>query len=812
MSIKTTKRKTQHQNVCNEFYEKIRNWFYWTTKNGNDLPKNSILSVAKPEYTLRLIVRLLLCFFLKDKGVMPKELFDKNFIKENLKENENCSYYNAILRNIFFHCLNTPQKKRKKYEHRKLFKNFGIVEEQFAKIPFLNGGLFYEYSDDDFSLNNEYFFSELTTQHIVELDGDYQVEGIIRILSQYQYKLSIDDLPDEEDTQTVDPEFIGNVFENLLACIDANSKENRRKTTGSFYTPKEIVDDMVDKALDSYLQNHNDLLKCKILDPACGSGAFLCGIMNEIIQRLDPNRTMTPTERYHKKLEILRKVIYGIDIQPMAVQISALRIFLLLMQEIIPTKDVNNNYGIEPLPNLKMKFVCANTLIGLKKENQKQLELPVIKTIFNLLQETRNQYLMATTLKEKERFQKDEQFYRNSLSTAMKNAGILSQKTAKLTLQWNPYDQSKTSPFFDPIWMFGVKKFDIVIGNPPYDVLSAMHPLLNYYRNNFRCATGGKVNLYKLFFEKGFSLLKNNGTLVFITPYNYLTSRDSKKLREILISETTISEITDYEESQQIFDSSTQAVAVIVAKNKVANDYSFRYHKLGVDYELQSEVIKQDRIWQIKGTNSIIAKMNHCRQTFNSIADGWQGEINISTKKHFFIEQQKKGHLPLIRGNQIGYYQTVLSPLEFCPIEISTRTHHNDKRIVFQEIANAGLARRIKGTILENVLCGHTTNYLIANNNISLEAILGLLNSKIVNYYFKFYNQTNHVPIGEIKAIPIPDNFATANKKLTQLVSRRLQGEDVDGKIDTLIYELYGLTDEEQDFIKNYEIKFRADK
>jgi hypothetical protein len=219
---------------------------------------------------------------------------------------------------------------------------------------------------------------------------------------------------------------------------------------------------------------------------------------------------------------------------------------------------------------------------------------------------------------------------------------------------------------------------------------------------------------------------------------------------------------------------------------------------LGIDYILSSAAIKQDIRLLIKGTNPVIDKMKKCRQTFDSIVDGWQGEINVSTKKEFFVTGFVPETLPLIRGNQIGYYQTVLKPVEYCPVKISARTHHKIRRIVFQEVANAGLTRRIKGTILENVLCGHTTNYLIAKkSNIPLEAVLGLLNSSAVNFYFKFFNQTNHVPIGEIKTIPIPKIPLQKQKALTDLVERRLAGEFVDAEIDALVYQLYALTAEE---------------
>jgi type I restriction-modification system DNA methylase subunit len=581
-----------------------------------------------------------------------------------LKENEEYRYYNAILRNIFFHCLNVPQKDRKEYEHRKLFKNISIVKEQFQKIPFLNGGLFNEQSGDDFPLNNEHFFSELTTRHILELSGDYQVEGIVRILSQYQYKLSIDDLLDREYTQTIDPEFIGKVFESLLSCIDTDSKETRRKVTGSYYTPREIVDYMVSESLDAYLQNNKDLLQCKILDPACGSGAFPCGIMNEIMRRLDPNKTIPQTKRYHQKLRILQNVIHGVDIQPMAVQISALRIFLSLIQEIIPTKDVNNNYGIEPLPNLEMKFVCANALIGLKKEKQKKLELPIIRTTVKQLQETRNQYLTASTLEEKERLQKYDESLRSTLSVAMEDAGSLTHETAELVLQWNPYNQAKSSPFFDTVWMFGVEKFDIVIGNPPYvesRSASVSDDLKLQYQNQVKTDFGTNSqyitrgsDLLIYFFPRSIVLLAEQGVGMLIVQNGWLNTDYGAKAAQFLMKTLQYIKVTD--SSFRHFDRASANINTVITrfqkqadKKKVSFDImekekDFIVIKNEKAFDLSDNILSDMR-WGIimsadKDVFSVLRKVikkgKNIDQSFYTIGQG------INVNRRTFISHAEK--------------------------------------------------------------------------------------------------------------------------------------------------------------------------
>ena len=576
----------QREEVGKQFYLEIRNWYYWTTQKHDS------------EFALRLIVRLLFCFFLQEKELVPKELFEERFLEEHLKEDEECAYYNAILRNLFFRCLNTAISERRdqNIEYQPLFKkgHFKTVKkEQFDKIPFLNGGLFNEHEGDDAPLRNDYFFSKPFNRRIPELGDDYEVKvpGLIRILSKYEYRLTIDDLFDLQYVRVVDPEFIGKVFESLLACIGADSKETRRKITGSFYTPREIVDYMVNESLDAYLETADSrrqtaedsaavcnlpsadlLLQCKILDPACGSGAFPCGIMNEIMRRTDPHKTLSQRERYRHKLAVLRNVIYGVDIQPIAVQISLLRLFLALIQEIVPDKR-QHNYGIEPLPNLETKFVCANTLIGLKKTNgQRTLESRHVRDTIRQLLATRNQHFMASTTQEKERLRHYDESLRKTLGIALEEGGAVAHDTAENLAEWNPYDQSQSSPFFDPLMMFSVEKFDIVIGNPPY-VSAPMMVKTNLEGrkaiiDSDRFTTlYQKWDLYVPFMELGLQLLSENGILAMIVPYPLTNQTYAKKIRELIISQYNLISIADLI-GTKIFQSATVSNCIpIISKS-----------------------------------------------------------------------------------------------------------------------------------------------------------------------------------------------------------------------------------------------------
>ena len=496
-------------------------------------------------------------------------------------------------------------------------------------------------------------------------------------------------------------EDLGTYYESIL-------DQEVRKEEGIYYTPPLIVDYMVENALGELLESKKpeEAAGVKIVDPACGCGVFLLRVYQFLLDWYEKRSGKLTLENRRK---ILTDNIFGVDVDPMAVEITK----YCLSMKCSDGKD----FSLDLNENIR----CGNSLI--ETEFCWRKEFPCI---------------------------------------------------------------------------FIQGGFDIVIGNPPYNVIETKNPFLAYYRENFRSTAGGKVNRYKLFFERGLSLIKDGGLLVYVTPYNYLTSADSVKLREILLNETTIINIVDYEESQRVFESAMQAVATIVTRKEPSADYRFQYRKLGKTYTLKSKEINRDSRLLFKGTNRVIRKINRFKNNFDSLIEGRQGEINISTKKEFFVDKIQKGCLPLIRGNQIGYYQTVSKPAEFCPVDISTRSHHNVRRIVFQEVSNAGLHRRIKATILENILCGHTVNYMFSKHeNIPLEALLGLLNSRVVNYYFKFYNQTNHVPIGEIKNIPVPDCIARNGQRLAKLATRRLNGEPVDAQIDAFVYELYGLTGDE---------------
>lgn len=707
-----------------KFYQELSNWYFWATKHVTfpseptleeahlkNTKLEDLLQEHKATNVIRMLTRLLFVWFIKEKKLVPEELFDLETLqKDYLKEfspyhdenslfrdgNKNSIYYKAILQNLFFATLNCPIEgdsldKRKRgfrgegcgthrgidhlMRYKEYFKNpDAFLEKLNEVVPFLNGGLF-ECLDDKF--NNVYidgfsdqmikgeqlivpdylFFGieeEADLSDIVGIkDKKYKqaaVKGLINILKSYKFTIT-ENTPIEEDV-ALDPELLGKVFENLLASYNPETKTTARKQTGSFYTPREIVNYMVDESLIAYLKNaisdwggldeealdkelhiltsfdskvpfddKPDLQKqiisalssCTILDPACGSGAFPMGILQKmvhILQKLDPENEIwkevqlekakkesdaafeiddknAREERlieineafdqnindpdYARKLFLIENCIYGVDIQPIATQISKLRFFISLVveQKVNSEKD---NFGIRPLPNLETKFVAANTLIGIEKESN-LFSTDEIKALEKQLKKVRSKLFSARTKETKIKYRNLDKKLRGQIAENLKSQGLPVGSAEKLAV-WDPYDQNATSPFFDPEWMFDIKEgFDVVIGNPPYvrgDSISDIKPELKKRFSSF----SGNADLYIYFIEFGINSLNEKGILSFITPNKWIQSNYGANLRKLISQNNFLKEFLDFGELP-VFKEASTFPSILLLQKKGCDQFSF---------------------------------------------------------------------------------------------------------------------------------------------------------------------------------------------------------------------------------------------
>jgi hypothetical protein len=358
--------------VTKQFFNDVANWYFWALKNA-EFPKDAPKEDDGHDHVslIRLITRLIFCWFLREKGLIPDTLFDRRQLNDILEgfapdkvRNKDSVYYRAILQNLFFATLSTEMDKRKwaseeqnfmahsLYRFKDCFQKPATALNLFKSIPFLNGGLF-ECLDRDLGeekkpryIRIDGFSRRADSQPIVpdflffgpekeiDLSAEYgdrrfrnvRVRGLIDTLHHYNFTIE-ENTPIEEEV-ALDPELSGKVFENLLAAYNPETNTTARKQSGSFYTPREIVNYMVDEALIAYLFTkleaaiptamdieprlrhlfaYNDEVHqfdtkevkaliaaidtLKTLDPAVGSGAFPMGLLHKlvfILGKLDP--------------------------------------------------------------------------------------------------------------------------------------------------------------------------------------------------------------------------------------------------------------------------------------------------------------------------------------------------------------------------------------------------------------------------------------------------------------------------------------------------------------------------------------------
>lgn len=679
------------------FYRELSNWYFYAMKHvsfPDDLEKDE--NIRNATNLIRLITRVIFIWFIKEKGLVPEAIFNKavlgKILKEFHKSKASCTYYPAILQNLFFGTLNQKMEERSFADNRgypwnksefgvkNLFRydDLFLVDKAealslFQDVPFLNGGLFdcLDKPDDQgkilyvdgFSRNSRkqaivpdsLFFAE---EHEIDLNEiydtknkKYTTKGFVEILSGYKFTVE-ENTPIEEEV-ALDPELLGKVFENLLASYNPETQTTARKQTGSFYTPREIVNYMVDESLKAYLkgvlveessmtegdaQAGLDLLfaytekehlfdaaetktlisaidRCKILDPACGSGAFPMGVLHKmvhILHKLDPNNKqweqrqvdkvnklieeaqgITDTSAreqvisglehnkqdiedafgsneldYGRKLYLIENCIYGVDIQAIAVQIAKLRFFISLVID-QKKRAGKENLGIRALPNLETKFVAANTLIGLEKLGQNLLKNQKIIKLENDLKSLRHKYFSAKTRKDKINWQKKDRALREEISKLLVNDG-LDTTTAQLIVSFDPYDQNASAPFFDPEWMFGISEgFDVVIGNPPY--VRADNPAISEQRVQILkskqfVTLWEKWDLMVAFIEKSVKLLCNNGVNTFIVSNSICTSKYAEKLQDWIIANYQVRSI-DYFENIEVFEAGVIPIILSLKKS-----------------------------------------------------------------------------------------------------------------------------------------------------------------------------------------------------------------------------------------------------
>ena len=426
------------------------------------------------------------------------------------------SFYRDRLRPLFFCGLNNPNRPD------------GYMNSVFGDPPFLNGGLFER----------------------IDLDQRTQIEvpdEVIRPVLQElfdRFNFTVMESTPFDIEVAVDPEMLGKVFEELVTG---------RHESGAYYTPRPVVAFMCREALKGHLEScgagldadavqkfvdrrdthgisvsaapaiSKALDEISVVDPACGSGAYLLGMLQELIDLQTALYNVRADSRslYELKLHIIERNLYGVDVEPFAINIAMLRLWLSLAIEYEGEKP-------EPLPNLDFKIVCGDSLLGpnpsLLDQSRYQIEisdLPSLKT----------RYMRETVQKDDLRREivAAEEKLRVDLGVTAVPAGVIDWRIE----------------FAEVVTARG--GFDVVLANPPYVRMEKLNKSdEDRYKANFRVVAASRADLLVYFYARAVELLKDGGTLALITSNKYMRAGYGKKLRAFLTTTLAITQVIDF--------------------------------------------------------------------------------------------------------------------------------------------------------------------------------------------------------------------------------------------------------------------------
>ena len=752
---------------------------------------------------------------------------------------------------------------------------------------------------------------------------------------------------------SLDPELLGHIFENLLASYNPERQKTARKLTGSYYTPIEIVDFMVESALLEYFKRKTNIDEkrleelfssermpelteeerrqivesidsIKVLDPAVGSGAFPMAVLHKLVrllEKVDPDNSLWKEKQkekvlksaeeifereskevreellkelnenfdqalrepdYARKLYIIQNSIYGVDIQPIAIQITKLRFFLTLLidQKIDPSKE---NLGIKPLPHLETNFVSANTLIKLQRP-QHSLMPREFNDLRKELLELYKRHFSVRTRQEKNRIQEKAKEIREKIKEMLQRSGW-SSELAKKIADFDIFDQLSEADWFDPEWMFGVEGFDIVIGNPPYVRQERLKEIKELLRQNYPNIYESTADLYVYFIVRGYELLKEGGVLSYITSNKWMRARYGRKLREYLRENTRIELLLDFA-GHRVFESATVDTSIVIlSKIKEKNPaikvavadrelkegslrefirskvFYLSQEKLSDDvYVLEEEEVlrlkekiekvgKPLKDWDVRIYRGVLTGFNEAfiidsqrreeilancrdeeerRRTEEIIKQCIKGR-NI---KRYIYEAEDKYLLVLYRNVNIEQLSSIKAHLEKYKSFLIKRAGNQKWYELQAPPSKEKLEFLLKDKIgysdigfkfcyvPSGIVGDNTTYFIIPEGNLSIYYLLGLLNSKVVSFYYTHFlgarlgGRTTRGFTEYMNFLPIPpitkENQAIA-EQIEELVSQILQikaqdpnadTQELERQIDQLVYQLYKLTPEEIELIE----------
>jgi len=622
------------------------------------------------------------------------------------------------------------------------------------------------------------------------------------------------------------------------------------------------------------------LQRCTILDPACGSGAFPMGALSKMVallKKLDPDNNLwqaaqlrAVAERlradsananaqqqarrdteaifndndpdYARKLFLIERCLFGVDIQPVALQIAKLRFFIaLIINQRIDDKKPNRN--IRALPNLETRFVAANTLIALPQTGAiTPVDLPPLESA---LAKVRREHIAPRNRAKKKELEKQDKRLRGEIETLMREAGMGDSFITPI-VGWNPYDQNAVAPFFDPERMFGPELkdgFDVVIGNPPY-VLIGKDDFLRQYGTAYPLLAG-KPDLYRMFIEASERLLRPCGRLSFIVPNTLLAIPSAEKLRRAITKNDSIDLIVDL--ASPVFGAvAVNNIILQIAKqlpveNEVlvgVADGENALEKLGQLTKIkQTNWLRNEKCeWtlQVSGQAEIVTEKLQqlglpLRNVLDDVCLGMQVYHNtlhtpaqMESRCHHALSKRGRWWFPEYGGRHIkGFAVSTDKAVPFVDYAATTVYQKPDirfftnPRLIMREI----VGDRLIVAYADQKFAVNKSCYILRSENLTevdLKALQAVLSSTVVAFWVRLKGDKAkqalfpRITMNTLRAIPIPKSWHQHRVELSAKVDQILAAKAADAsadvsrlerEIDELVAALYGLDESEKQLV-----------
>ncbi len=846
--------------VTDQFFQDYQRVFARVENAVDGIPDND--TETKRLWTQRLFNRLMFLRFIEKKGWLSyngnRDYLRALFEASEAETDEN--FLNDRLYWAFFHGLGSASDSAEES---------AAAIERRGEVPFLNGGLFE--------------MQEYDERNVVHIPNDKFAE-ILNLFERYNFTVT-ESTPFDIEV-AVDPEMLGKVFEELVTG---------RHDTGSYYTPRPVVSFMCRESLKICLQNKTDetpetlqkfiddgeateirnpepvlkvLQTLSICDPACGSGAYLLGMMSELLRLREAlfqsNQIDSPTI-YQRKFDIIQNNLYGVDKDEFAVNIAMLRLWLSL------AVDYEGDTP-QPLPNLDYKVAVGDSLTGPAPEPANEQIRPE-DYLIQQISEHQAEYQVTYTDPEKHRLRET----------------IAELKRLIHGWQENPEGFIWQVEFQE---VFQEGGFDIVIGNPPYVDQRRIRMLKPILKKLFPEVYSGTADLYVYFYKRGIELLRTGGSLTYISSNTFLHVEFGKKLRVFFTDKVCLHRLLNFG-SVPVFKAAVDT-CIFLVENTVPNREVFlvatfrdktdipRLYEAFEKHAFPIHVNDFSPDGWVLTSPETLSLLNRLQKMGTPLGEymNWNFYRGLTTgcNEAFVISDSVRQRLiaedassielikPSLRGrtlkdgkwklNSVDEYIIVITSSANNEWPWSDTTDESEAERIFSntypsiyqhligyrdklitrddrgkfywelrscayyaefekpKIIYPHFAKYLYAFYDTAEVYGVNTIYFIPTNDLS---ILAILCSKLFDWYARHKFQTLQDPWAggsllfkkvSMEKVPIADRTAAQKAQLSELVEQILADPnsdrvpDIEREIDEYVYNLYGVTDQEKQLIK----------